>query len=179
MTAKPTLRRLAVSIEHAPADVPATLDLMDYGDADHRGQLWIDGESFPARLSGVTFTAQKRAGRPRREARDVAVWLATEWFRREGAAKIDAQIVDLWGRQGFKGISEDGHVRSARKRALKVIGVAPNAAILFTSAAAAWVAEGVARAESLAFESVAWVWEFGTENATHGLLTVRAGRKVF
>lgn len=69
------------------------------------------------------FILVKTGGRPKKEARDAAVFLAKFWRMQahgETATKAENWIVDAWEKAGTelsKGISETAHVRSAIKRA--------------------------------------------------------------
>ena len=176
-TPKPTLRRVGVTIERDDGKgVEATLDLIDYGGDRHHGQLWINGASVPATLSGANFKPHKRGGRPTREARDVAVWLARAWFAREGRSKVAQQVVDAWAKAGHSGISESTHVYAACKRADAAFGIAPDSAVLANDGGAAWIALAPRESDALVFESPAWIWNLGDETATFGVLTGRADR---
>ncbi|WP_210547281.1 hypothetical protein [Rhodoferax sp. PAMC 29310] len=64
----------------------------------------------------------KAGGRPKKEARDAAVFLARFWrmnSRGESATKAEQWIVDTWeqaGKDASRGISETAHVRAAIMR---------------------------------------------------------------
>lgn len=163
---RPTPRRLVGQIE----GLPATLDVLDYGGADHVGVLHADGRQARATLRNWSFTPRKRAGRPTREARDVAVFLASLCFERQGTPKVAESVVGLWCKRGFRGLSEAAHVRAARKRAEKLLG--QGAAVIFNAEGAGWFAPD-AKIDAAGGHGPAWVWNHGDEEAQYGILTIR------
>jgi hypothetical protein len=75
---------------------------------------------FPALPAG--FIVVPLGGRPKKEARDAALFLAKYWRMECGDSPLKAEkwIVDEWekaGTEASKGIGETAHVRSAIKRA--------------------------------------------------------------
>jgi hypothetical protein len=77
-------------------------------------------QSYPVLPAG--FKLIKIGGRPKKEARDAAVFLAKFWRKevhQEKSTKAEQWIVENWeslGSKASKGISEAAHVRASIKR---------------------------------------------------------------
>lgn len=65
-------------------------------------------------------------GRPPKTARNVAVFLADQWFRAGAQGKrpkIGQAVVDLWKSRRYGGISEPSHVVARKKIAQPEVGI--------------------------------------------------------
>ena len=77
-------------------------------------------QNFPAVPAGLKL--MKIGGRPKKEARDAAVFLAKFWRQeahQEKSNKAEEWIVEHWeslGKEASKGISETAHVRASIQR---------------------------------------------------------------
>lgn len=116
------------------------------------------------------FFAVSRGGRPKKEARDAAIFLAKihrMQDHNDSAAKAEEWIVQEWesaGTDASKGIGETAHVRAAIKRARKC-GLdlsllqrfeAPNSAVVWTAVEGDHAARVI-----LQDGSRAWCWVQG------------------
>ena len=143
------------------------------------------------RISGLRFVPLVTRGAPKKNARDVALFLAYRWFLGGGTvpkAKSKARqgVMNLWAANGFKGASEETHLRK-RLRAgdeatrglsrLRVVtdGIPPGVVAKATAdgmvIAALPDAFDVRPQEHIAIDGVGWYWRYGMEEAVHGHLS--------
>ena len=112
----------------------------------------------------------KKGGRPKKEARDAAVFLARFWRMKlhgETATSAEAWIVKSWeglGKEASKGIGEEAHVRSAIKRT-RARGL--NQSLLITIEGVCLAIEGVKTVQGWATVEGArgWAWANGMHEA--------------
>jgi hypothetical protein len=82
-------------------------------------------EEKPPLVIPPGYTLVKTGGRPKKEARDAAVFLAKLWrmdVHEDSASMAEKWIVENWelaGKEASKGISETAHVRASIKRSRK------------------------------------------------------------
>lgn len=123
------------------------------------------------------FSIVKTGGRPKKEARDAAVFLAKFWrmeAHSEAATKAEQWIVDTWetaGTKASKGISETAHVRAAITRS-RDRGL--NYSLLMTDPATgvctAVECEKNATGATLKDGARSWHWVAGMTEAIQGLV---------
>jgi len=123
------------------------------------------------------FVIQKAGGRPKKEARDAAVFLAHFWRTdefNEIPAKVERWIIESWekaGPEASKGISDPAHVRSAIRRAkdrgLKQCLLQKYERGMCTAIEGGKDAQGN---YVIAFGARIWVWVEGMTEATQGRL---------
>jgi hypothetical protein len=133
-------------------------------------------------------------GRPPKTVRDVAVYLALQWYEAgaaPGRPKLREAVCDLWIDRGYRGLTDPAHVTArvgAARRALpadaSVIitkgegttprGVAPGAGVLLVPAASMTTDQS----GSMQFHGPVWSWAHGDENAQYfdasGIVTYRS-----
>lgn len=122
-------------------------------------------------------------GRPPKTARDVAVFLADQWFRAGSQgkrAKIGQAVVHLWTNQKYTGISDPSHVTARKRAALPEVGIDATflmfkgagttrsvvgegaGALLLPASSMTQDTEGVMR-----FHGPVWTWAYGDETAEY------------
>lgn len=117
----------------------------------------------------------KKGGRPRKGARDAAVFLAKYWrmeMHGETATKAEQWVCDTWekaGTKASKGISETAHVRSAIKRA-RLNGLAQSLLIFDPSTGICTAVEGekINDIPTVKDGARSWHWSSGMEQAVDG-----------
>lgn len=148
-----------------------------------------DGQRWRAAgtLSGVRFLPiVRKPGRPRKDARDMAVCLAYEWFLGREVAKDDSnqkraaaianeRVLDLWRDRRWQGVSESSHV-TGKVRTQRGVLKAMEASLLICTCheeadgcmvAAKYDAFRV-RTEEISVRGSAWFWNYGSELAECG-----------
>ncbi|TXJ04645.1 MAG: hypothetical protein E6Q29_14395 [Alicycliphilus sp.] len=175
----------------------AQIHILDYKDGATQhlfsGHLAIGSaplQRIDGRLTGIQFVHQETRGAPKKTGRDVALFLAFMWFmgvsRDRGLdvkqAKSEALqlVMELWGERGFKGATEETHLRKRIKvgeRRLygssllryEVDSKTPDGVLI----AGPQSVFDIRRHEWMGVDGVCWFWRYGDENAVWG--HVRAG----
>ena len=198
---KPIQRAIEIFIRNrvSGASLEGIFYANDFGDgaAEHSldGHL-TDSQGdiyrFSGRLSGVQFVQVETRGAPVKTARDVALFLAYRWFlggdtAPKAKSKARQGVMDLWAAQGFKGASEETHLRKrllagaavagglSRLRVVtdgKVPGGNAKAAMDGMVVAAPPDAFDVRPREHVAVDGLGWYWRYGMEKAVPGHLSV-------
>lgn len=127
----PEIRTFQLALNHAGCERALGFEIhaVDLGDGGSThgwsGRVTAaDGRTWRAAgtLSGVRFLPiVRKRGRPPKEARDMAVCLAHEWFLgrevakdgsnlKRAAAKAKGLVLDLWRDRRWQGVSESAHV---------------------------------------------------------------------
>ena len=144
---------------------------------------------FFGRLSGVQFVPVETRGAPEKVARDVALYLAYQWFfgnaLRDGKPwpkRIAKQgVLDLWAGRGFKGASEETHLNKRVKQGGKTVhglslmryvcaGVSPDGAVIAAHEDVFDCRPG----EYIGINGPGWFWQYGMETAIQGNFTAGA-----
>lgn len=135
-------------------------------------------------VSGFSFLrTPERRGAPRKDARNMAVLLAYKWFyardqsapERGRAMRAKSAVVDLWTKNGWKGVTEESHVTS-RLRAQEAILKQLRASLLshvcddgLDGCLLAGESPGFTFGSSeVSFSGKAWWWRYGSEHANFG-----------
>lgn len=181
------------------SEMSGTLYANDFGDGatkhlldGHLTDLYGATSRFSGHLSGVQFMPRETRGAPIKIARDVALFLAYQWFlgiAKSGAkAKPESEaqqdVMELWAGRGFKGVNEETHLRKRLKsgtnsvRGLSLMhyvckSTAPDGAMV----AALNDAFDLRPGECIGMNGPGWYWRYGTEVAFQGSFTVRAQLK--
>lgn len=163
----------------------ATEHVLDGHFTDTRGET----RRFFGQLSGVQFVPVETRGAPVKVARDVALFLAYQWHL--GAAKRadvayaerDARegVMNLWAAQGFKGVSEEKHLRRRLKAgAATVYGLSllryecatptPDGMVIAALESVFDMRPG----EYMGINGPGWFWRYGMEEAIEGKFTAGA-----
>lgn len=125
-----------------------------------------------------------KGGRPPKTARDIAVFLALEWFNAgapTGRPKLREAVVDLWLSKGHGGIKDPAHVTVRATKGRAVVGVLAEALVLTfkgTGTIGDQVGPGagmvIAPAPSFTegpgavdVHGPVWCWDYGAETARH------------
>lgn len=163
----------------------ATEHVLDGHFTDTRGET----RRFFWRLSGVQFVPVETRGAPVKVARDVALFLAYQWHL--GAAKRadvayaerDARegVMNLWAAQGFKGVSEERHLRRRLKAGAETVyGLSllrhecatptPDGMVIAALESVFDIRPG----EYMGINGPGWFWRYGMEEAIKGKFTAGA-----
>lgn len=122
-------------------------------------------------------------GRPPKTARDVAVYLAAQWFEAGAASarpKIGQSVVALWASKGYTGLTDPAHVVARKAAARAAVGddhtvmvqrgagtarnhIGEGAGALLVPASSMTADE----AGALEFHGPVWSWTHGAETAKH------------
>lgn len=194
-TTKPIQRAIEVLIRHRGSGDALTglFYANDFGDGatihpldgyltDSRGNT----HRFSGRLSGVQFVPLETRGAPKKTGRDVALHLAYMWFlgcaKRLGIAKPEASarenVLQLWSDKGFRGVSEETHLRRhlrTGQRVARGLDLLRSEAFdmgLGGAVIAAPAAAFVCEQRRISIDGRGWFWSHGTETAVYGKLSV-------
>lgn len=130
---------------------------------------------------GFFEPCQAKRGRPMKEARDAAVFLAKLWRTREGhqsSSKANEWIV---GECKFQGITEAAHVYAAIKRATQR-GLKQSAIIVvgpLTSPNGLLAIESTSGAKRIQADSRAWLWQPGEKIALEGRVKITERERLY
>jgi len=126
----------------------------------------------------------KKGGRPKKEARDAAVFLARFWrmeVHGETATSAEAWIVKSWeglGKEASKGIGEGAHVRAAIKRS-RARGLNQSILGIFGGACFATEAKKIGGYAAVTEGARSWAWANGMHEAIEMRVTNVRSRTVF
>lgn len=146
---------------------------------------------FVGQLEGLQFVPVETRGAPVKVARDVALFLAYRWFLGGGIAakaKSNARqgVMDLWAAQGFKGASEETHLRKRLSAGEKSTHGLSRLRVVTDGSAVVGLANGgpdgmviaappdafdVRPGECVAINGRGWYWRYGMEKAVQGHLS--------
>lgn len=165
----------------------ADVHLLDGHLTDSRGVT----RRFSGQLSGVRFTPMAKQGAPKKVGRDVALFLAYRWFLGGATApreksRARQEVMELWAVQGFKGASEETHLRKRLHAGEKAAQGLSRLRVVTDGKAADGHAnatrDGVVIAappdafdvrpgEHVAINGFGWYWRLGMEEAVQGRLS--------
>lgn len=163
----------------------ATEHLLDGHLTDSQGAT----RRFSGRLSGMQFVPVETRGAPAKVARDVALFLAYQWFlgiaervapaRAESAARQG--VMELWAAQDFTGVSEETHLRKRLKTGAAAVHGLSLLHYVCTSAdpdgmvvAALEEVFDLRPGEYMGINGPCWLWQYGMEAAIQGSFTAGA-----
>ncbi|WP_143227229.1 MULTISPECIES: hypothetical protein [unclassified Acidovorax] len=146
---------------------------------------------FVGRLSGVRFTPMAKQGAPKKVARDVALFLAYRWFLGgESAPRAKSRarqaVMELWAARGFKGASEETHLRKRLHAGEKAAQGLSRLRVVTDGKPSVGHAEAtldgiviaappdafdVRPGELVAINGIGWYWRLGMEEAVQGRLS--------
>lgn len=138
-------------------------------------------------LSGIQFVPRKTRGAPKKTGRNVALFLAYQWFIflavSRGESRVPTSVVQevmgLWEQAGFKGATEETHLRKLIKAGAEEIN---GYRILRQDTTADGTARGVMVAAPedtvsllpdghIRLNGPGWMWCYGEEMAAYGQLS--------
>lgn len=195
---KPIQRAIEILIRHRGSGnaLKGMFYTNDFGDGalehsleghltDSRGET----RRFSGRLSGVQFVPVETRGAPRRTSRDVALFLAYQWFlgnaKREVEAKAEKAaregVLELWAAHGFKGVTEEVHLRKRINAGAEAVhglslmhyvctGESPDGTVIAAHTDAFDLRPG----EYMGINGPGWFWQYGMEEAIQGNFTAGA-----
>jgi hypothetical protein len=182
-----------LSIEPEDGGFPSfNLMVMDGGADSHMAMGYMripTGQEVQVHgtVTGIRFSPRPRQGRPKEDAKRIAVMLAHDWFVSQGvkATQAKEEVVNLWESKKFKGISDSAHVRTKLREAKALLPKKGHVLSFIDQEIAehsgAWFIERVhfLHESPDSYEMVfnGWAWQVGMEFAVHGLLKVSAKGK--
>lgn len=190
----PSVRRLHATLDMGTGrTVPGTIDVLDYGSNGAQPMAsvsaLVNGQMLHLGWGEVQGLQPQppanRGGRPKKTARDMAVYLAFRWHsaalqqkcpgaRADGKARDS--VCELWQQKGYKGLSDERKVRNIVSRVSEQGCVKSGSVAAFMGEA-----DGVGRVSLLMkeggrvelsenrilMEGWAWLWPYGEETATY------------
>ncbi|WP_140636184.1 hypothetical protein [Methylibium rhizosphaerae] len=190
----PLVRRLhAIFTASTGRSVPGAIDVLDYGtgSSEHVVSLsaMVDGAMLHfgmGEIRGLRFKPSvNRGGRPRKTARDMAVFLACQWHATElhqrwpgarAAGKARDSVCELWQQKGYKGLSDERKVRNILDKVKDEACFKGGCVASFLGEAdgsgrLSLLMEAGGRIETttdqIFMEGKGWVWAYGEETATY------------
>ena len=195
---KPIQRAIEVLIRHriTGQELTGTVYANDFSDAEtvhhlegHLADAQGGAVKFVGQLSGVQFVPVETRGAPKKVDRDVALFLAYQWFlgnaKRETEAKarnVARQgVMELWATNGFKGVTEETHLTKRVKAGAQAVhglslmhyvctGVNPDGVMIAAHEDAFDWRPG----EYVGINGHGWYWRYGMEAAIEGGFTAVA-----
>lgn len=192
---KPRLKPIVHSLSIEPEDggFPSfSLMVMDGGADSHMAMGYMrvpSGQEIQVHgtVTGIRFSPRPKRGRPKVDAKRIAVLLAHDWFIQQGYKRTQAEekIVELWESKKFKGISDSAHVRTKLREARELLPEKGRVLSFIDQEidehSGAWFIERwhFLHETPDSFELVfnGWAWQVGMEFAVHGILKVTAKGK--
>ena len=155
---------------------------MDMGSDEHSTTLQFQGKAghvFTAHgvLSGVRFRDVETRGAPKKQARDVALWLALHFFQCGGEntkAQAREAVLELWSGNGWQGVSDTTHLNKKLREIEKTLKGLTVLAATFGEITKSKVialphdALDIKPHQHLRGNGVGWRWSYGDEVAIFG-----------